>query len=138
MFPSRDAGAPSRAPSAARSISRAILLAGLTLPFVPFVQNGLASDAPPAMAEPAPAGQGLGQEMTDAIAGMHYGLNRRDLMLYRRVFAAIDESDWTTVDATLPHLQDRRLIGHVRAVRFLSPEAETPFADLRAWLDVYG
>jgi soluble lytic murein transglycosylase-like protein len=90
------------------------------------------------MAEPAPAGQGLGQEITDAIAGMRYGLNRRDLMLYRRVFAAIDESDWATVDATLPHIQDRRLVGHVRAARFLSPGADTPFADLRAWLDVYG
>ena len=62
MFTFRDAGQPSRVPSAARRISRAILLAGLALPFVPFVQNGLASDAPPAQAEPAPAGQGLGRE----------------------------------------------------------------------------
>jgi soluble lytic murein transglycosylase-like protein len=138
MFTFRDAGQPSRAPSAARHISRAILLAGLALPFVPFAQNGFASDAPPAMAEPAPPGQGLGLEMTDAMAGMHYGLNRRDLMLYRRVFAAIDESDWATVDATLPYIEDRRLIGHVRAARFLMPGVETQFADLRAWLDVYG
>ncbi|HEX4505983.1 MAG TPA: lytic transglycosylase domain-containing protein [Alphaproteobacteria bacterium] len=76
--------------------------------------------------------------MTDAMAGMRYGLSRRDLMLYRRVFAAIDESDWATVDATLPHIEDRRLIGHVRAARFLLPGADTQFADLRAWLDVYG
>jgi soluble lytic murein transglycosylase len=138
MFTFRDAGKPSRVPSAARRISRAVLLAGLTLPFVPFVQNGLASDAPPAQAEPAPPGQGLGQEMTDAIAGMRYGLSQRDLMLYRRTYAAIDASDWATVDATLPHIQDRRLVGHVRAARFLSPSVETPFADLRAWLDVYG
>jgi tetratricopeptide (TPR) repeat protein len=59
-------------------------------------------------------------------------------MLYRRVFAAIDESDWATVDATLPHIEDRRLIGHVRAARFLAPGAETRFTDIRAWLDVYG
>ena len=129
MFTFRDAGVPSPAQSAARRISRAILLAGLTLPFVPFVQNGLASDAPPALAKPAPAGQGLGQEMTDAIAGMRYALSQRDLMLYRRVFSAIDDSDWATVDATVPHIQDRRLIGHVRAARFLSSGADTPFAD---------
>ena len=138
MFTFRDAGQPSRVPSAARRISRAILLAGLALPFVPFVQNGLASDAPPAQAEPAPAGQGLGREMTDAMAGMRYGLTQHDLMLYRRAFAAVENSDWATVDATLPHIQDRRLVGHIRAARFLSPSAETPFTDLRAWLDVYG
>jgi soluble lytic murein transglycosylase-like protein len=90
------------------------------------------------MAKPAPAGQELGQEMADAIAGMRYALSQRDLMLYRRVFSAIDNSDWATVDATVPHIQDRRLVGHVRAARFLSPGADTPFADLRAWLDVYG
>jgi len=138
MFTFRDAGQPSRVPSAARRISRAILLAGLALPFVPFVQNGLASDAPPAQVEPAPAGQGLGREMTDAMAGMRYGLTQHDLTLYRRAFAAVENSDWTTVDATLPHIQDRRLVGHIRAARFLSPSAETPFTDLRAWLDVYG
>src|SRR5215469_2342109 len=109
MFTFRDVGGPSRAPSTARRISRAILLAGLTLPLVPFVQRGLASDAPPAQIEPAPPGQGLGQAMTDAMAGMHYGLGERDLMLYRRAFAAIETSDWATVDGTLPHIQDRRL-----------------------------
>lgn len=138
MFTFRDAGKPSQASSAARRFSRAILLAGLTLPFVPFVQNGLASDAPPARVEPAPAGQGLGRAMTDAMAGMRYGLSRRDLMLYRQAFAALDDSDWATIDATLPHIQDRRLAGHLRAARYLSPSVETPFPDLRAWLDVYG
>ncbi len=138
MFTFRDAGKPSQAPAAARRISRALLLAGLTLPLVPFVQNGLASDAPPAQVEPAPAGQGLGQAMTDAMAGMRYGLSQRDLMLYRRAFSAIETADWATVDATLPHIQDRRLVGHIRAARYLSPSIETPFTDLRAWLDVYG
>jgi len=76
--------------------------------------------------------------MTDAMAGMRYGLTQHDLMLYRRAFAAVENSDWATVDATLPHIQDRRLVGHIRAARFLSPSAETPFTDLRAWLDVYG
>jgi soluble lytic murein transglycosylase-like protein len=76
--------------------------------------------------------------MTDAMAGMRYGLSQRDLMLYRRAFAAVANSDWATVDATLPHIQDRRLVGHIRAARFLLPSVETPFTDLRAWLDVYG
>jgi soluble lytic murein transglycosylase-like protein len=138
MFTFRDAGKPSRAASAARRFSRAILLAGLSLPLVPIVQNGLASDAPPAQAEPAPPGQELGRTMADAMAGMHFGLSPRDLMLYRRAFAAIENSDWATVDETLPHIQDRRLVGHLRAARYLSPSIETPFADLRAWLDVYG
>ena len=138
MFTFQDVGKPSRASSTARTVSRAIVLAGLTLPFMPFVQNGLASDAPPVLVQPTPPGDGMGQPMTDAMVGMRYGLSQRDLALYRRAFAAIDGSDWATVDGTIPHIQDRRLIGHIQAARYLSPSSDTPFADLRAWLDVYG
>jgi soluble lytic murein transglycosylase-like protein len=138
MFTFQDAAKPSRASSAARTVSRAVLLAGLALPFVPFVQNGLASDAPPPQVRATPPGDGMGRPMTDAMAGMRFGLSPVDLTLYRRAFAAIDGSDWATVDGTIPHIQDRRLIGHIQAARYLSPSVETPFADLRAWLDVYG
>ena len=79
----------------------------------------------------------MGQPIADALAGMRFGLSSADLALYRRAFTAIDSSDWATVDGTLPHIQDRRLIGHIQAARYLSPSVETPFADLRAWLDVY-
>jgi soluble lytic murein transglycosylase-like protein len=138
MFTFQDAAKPSRATTAVRRLSRAILLTGLTLPFVPFVQNGLASDAPPAQSQPAPPGDGLGQPIADAMVGMRYGLSPVDLALYRRAFAAIDSLDWKTVDGTIPHIQDRRLIGHIQAARYLAPSVETSFADLRAWLDIHG
>jgi soluble lytic murein transglycosylase-like protein len=138
MFTFQDAAKPSRASSAARTVSRAVLLAGLALPFAPLVQNGLASDAPPPRVQAVLPGDGMGGPVTDAMAGMRYGLGQTDLMLYRRAFAAIDAADWATVDGTIPHIQDRRLIGHIQAARYLSPSVETPFAVLRAWLDVYG
>jgi soluble lytic murein transglycosylase-like protein len=138
MFTFKDAAKPSRVSAAARTVSRAMLLAGLSLPVVPMVQTGLASDAPPPQLQPAPPGDGMGRPITDALAGMRFGLSPADLALYRRAFAAIDGSDWAAVDRVLPHIQDRRLIGHIQAARYLSPSSETPFADLRAWLDLYG
>jgi soluble lytic murein transglycosylase-like protein len=138
MFTFQDVAKPSQASAAARTVSRAILLAGLAFPLVPIVQNGLASDAPPALVRTAPPGDGMAQPVADALGGMRFGLSPVDLALYRRAFAAVDSSDWATVDGTLPHIQDRRLIGHIQAARYLSPSVETPFADLRAWLDVYG
>src|ERR1700679_2711672 len=113
MFTFQDAAKPSRASSAARTVSRAILLAGLALPLAPLVQTGWPPDAPPPQAQAVPPGVGMGQPVTDAMAGMRFGLSPTDLSLYRRAFAAIDGSDWATVDATISHIQDRRLIGHI-------------------------
>jgi soluble lytic murein transglycosylase-like protein len=142
MFTFQDAAGPSRAFTAARTVSRAMRLAGLALPLVLFVQNRPTTDiAPaigPAIAAPAPAGAGLERPLADALAGMRYGLASTDLDLYRRIFAAIDSSDWATVDLALPHIHDRRLVGHILATRYLRPSSDVPFADLRAWLDVYG
>src|ERR1700733_6379184 len=114
MFTFQDVAKPSRVSATARTVSRAILLAGLALPLMPIVQNGLASDAPPSQVRTAPPGDGMGQPVTDALGGMRFGLSPVDLALYRRAFAAIDGSDWATVDGTLPHIQDRRLIGHIQ------------------------
>ena len=139
MFTFMDTARPQRVSSAARTVSRAILLAGLTLPLMPFIQNRSVSDAAPVALQPAPPpGDGMGQAMTDSLAGMRYGLAANDLALYRRAFVALDTGDWATVDAAIPHIQDRRLIGHLLAARYLSPGPNVPFADLRAWLDVYG
>lgn len=139
MFTFQDAAKPSRAFPAARTVSRAILLAGLALPLAAFVQIHSASDAAPAVSVPPPIpGEGLGRPLTDAMAGMRYGLASSDLALYRRAFAAIDGSDWAMLDATLPHIQDRRLVGHILAIRYLLPSSTASFADLHAWLDVYG
>jgi soluble lytic murein transglycosylase-like protein len=143
MFTLKDTDRPSLAPSAVRGLTRAVLLAGIALPLILFTQSRMARDIPPAIPQPiaAPAADpvaDMGKLLTDALAGMRYGLAPADLDLYRRAFSAIDSLDWGIVEATVPHIQDRRLLGHLLAARYLSPSHETPFADLRAWLDLYG
>ncbi len=139
MFTFLDTGRSARTKSAARTVSRAILLAGLTLPFVLIAQNHLSTEPAPAAVQPGiTPGTGVSRLLTDALAGMRYGLSPGDLERYRRAFAAADASDWAAVEATALKIEDRRLVGHVLATRYLSPSSEAPFADLRAWMDLYG
>ncbi len=138
MFISKDTDRPSWAPSAARVLTRAVLLAGLTVPLVLYTESHVAKDAPSVPAKPVVAQiSDMGRLLTSALTGMRYGLAPGDLDLYRRVFAATDASDWAALETAIPHIQDRRLLGHVLAARYLSPSSEVPFADLRAWMDLY-
>jgi soluble lytic murein transglycosylase len=138
MFTLQDTDKPSPAPSAARHLSRAIILAGLMLPLVLYAQNCESSGALPIVAQGSTAPvPGISHLLADALAGMRYGLNPRDLDLYHRAFAAVDSADWAKVESTALHIEDRRLVGHVLATRYLSPSSDVPFADLRAWMDVY-
>ena len=138
MFTFKDTDSPSPAPSAARVVTRAILLAGLTLPLVLIAQNRVARDAPTAVARPQPGPiADMGHLLNTALTGMRYGLAPIDLDLYRRAFSAIDAGDWSAAEAAALHVEDRRLLGHVLAAVYLSPGASAPFAKLRAWLDLY-
>jgi soluble lytic murein transglycosylase len=138
MFTLKDTDRPSWAPSAARVVTRAVLLAGITLPLVLFTQNRVVKDSPQVAPKPitAPIAD-MGHLLTGALTGMRYGLTPVDLDLYRRAFSAADTADWTALDAAVPAIQDRRLLGHVLATRYLSPGSDAPFADLRAWMDLY-
>jgi soluble lytic murein transglycosylase len=138
MFTFKETDRPSPARSVARVLTRAILLAGLTLPLILIAQNRVAKDVMPAMTEPraAPVAD-MGRLLSGALAGMRYGLSPVDRDLYRRAFSAIDTGDWVAVEAAALHIQDRRLLGHVLAARYLAPSADAQFTKLRAWLDLY-
>lgn len=138
MFTLQDTDRPSRAPSAARVLTRALLLAGLTLPLALCNQGHAANEVLAAITQPAAAPiADMGPLLTAALTGMRYGLAPGDLDLYRRAFSAADASDWGALEATALHIQDCRLLGHVLASRYLSPRSDVPFADLRAWMDLY-
>lgn len=130
---------PSRARSAARALTRTVLLAGLALPAVLYTQTRMATEVTPSVLQPAiTPGEGATRLLTEALAGMRYGLTPEDLERYRRAFAAVDASDWKALDAMVTQVQDRRLVGHVLAVHYLNPSSAVPFTDLRAWMDLYG
>jgi soluble lytic murein transglycosylase-like protein len=131
-------GSPSTS-AAGRIASRAALVVGLTLPLVLLAQRELARDAAPLAAlPPMQPDSAMSPALTDAFAGMRYGLKHADIENYRSVFDAVDHGDWQRAQAMSAKVEDRRLIGHVLAERYLAPDAQASFADLRAWLDLYG
>lgn len=60
-----------------------------------------------------------------------------DAVLYRRIFAAQEKTDWATADRMISGLQDKRLLGHVLADRYLAKKYKAKFGELTAWLDAY-
>jgi soluble lytic murein transglycosylase len=124
--------------SAARIALRAVLLAGLTIPLILLAHRELASDPAPITEPPPEADSAMSPLLTQALADMRYGLKHTEIENYRRLFAAADHRDWDQVQAISGAIDDRRLIGHVLAARYLSPDMRSSFADLRAWLDLYG
>jgi soluble lytic murein transglycosylase-like protein len=121
-------------------IARALLATAIALPLSlaavdpPPTAHGLVIAPPDAtVARPAAAPQ------ADPIfAHARYGLSPAEADRYARIFDAADRRDWAAVDAMIPGIGDRRLLGHVLAARHLAPGSPASFADLRGWLDLYG
>ncbi len=65
-------------------------------------------------------------------------LSSSDVALYRQIFELGERGDWARVDALIPGLQDRLLVGHVMAQRYLHPKAyRSLFSELKTWMDTY-
>jgi soluble lytic murein transglycosylase-like protein len=130
-----------KSPSTAKTgrlASRMALAAGLTLTLVLLGYREPAPDAAPmAAGPPAEPDSAMSPALIQALADMRYGLKHADIENYRRLFAAADSADWGGVQAMAGLIQDRRLIGHALAARYLAPESQPSFADLRGWLDLY-
>ncbi len=62
-------------------------------------------------------------------------LSPGDADLYRIVFAAQEKSDWVGADAALAKINNRRLVGHVLADRYLRQTGSAK--DMQAWLGQY-
>lgn len=63
-------------------------------------------------------------------------LNPSDEATYKKIFAAIGEGDMAQAAKLATALEDRILIGHIDAARYLDPKGHQPTApQLRAWLD---
>ena len=57
---------------------------------------------------------------------------------YRQIFALQIPGKWRAADQLIARLEDRRLIGHVLAQRYLHPTAyRSTYRELRAWLEAY-
>ena len=62
-------------------------------------------------------------------------LSSADVERYRRIFALQEDGNWRQADAIIRRLDDRRLMGHVLAQRYLHPtKYRSRFSELRDWL----
>jgi soluble lytic murein transglycosylase-like protein len=121
---------------------RAFALAGVALPLVFALESGArpeqAAAVRPSQNASLPAPQPVEPDVLgQALAGAHYGLSQRDHDAYARAFSAAERGDWTGADTALGVVTDRRLAGHVTAVRYLAAGTDPSYAELRGWLDLY-
>jgi soluble lytic murein transglycosylase-like protein len=139
MVTSTDTTPPASNGSLARGFSRAILLAGLTLPWILFAANASTDDRA-SLVKPTDLAPAMGSDepLAPLFKQARYGLADGDIERYRQIFDAVDRGDWELVDALKEGVRDRRLIGHVLAARYSASDANPSFADLRGWLDLYG
>jgi len=65
-------------------------------------------------------------------------LSASDTELYRRIFAIQVDGNWHAADKLIKSLDDRVLMGHVLAQRFLHPRKyRSKYPELKAWLAIY-
>src|SRR5690348_13309398 len=64
-------------------------------------------------------------------------LGAADVARYRDITVLQDEGRWAAADAAIATLDDRLLLGHVLAQRYLSRSYKTRFDELAAWLAQY-
>ncbi|MEM6491261.1 MAG: lytic transglycosylase domain-containing protein, partial [Pseudomonadota bacterium] len=65
-------------------------------------------------------------------------LSAADVQRYERIFELQDRGRWSAADREISRLDDRLLLGHVKAQRYLHPTAwRSKFKDLRDWMRAY-
>ena len=66
-------------------------------------------------------------------------LSAQDADLYRKIFQVQKNDDWRAADKFIKQLDDRLLLGHVMAQRYLHPtKYRSKYKELKGWLAEYG
>src|SRR5215213_5817910 len=95
-----------------------------------------------AMAEPAPfAAADLAPSLADRqqTHELRGPLTSADIARYRQLFVLLRQGRWADADRLGAELEDRVLLGHLLAVRYLAKKApRASFAELSGWLETYG
>ena len=85
--------------------------------------------------------QGVAQTATSGtsiVRGLRPLLSGEDARLYREIFALQAKGAWGDADKRIGRLNDRVLLGHLLAQRYLHPTSyRSKFSELAAWLDHY-
>lgn len=107
---------------------RQVLLGGLAaLPLLVALRRGAALADQFAVEQVSIGSQGLPEILGEA-----------DAQLYRQIFALQDAGGFAKADKLIAQVENRCLMGHVLAQRYLHPTAySSKFAELKAWLKDY-
>ncbi len=74
----------------------------------------------------------------DAAAGLPQILSPQDVTRYQIIFALQKTGKWRAANQRIEHLENRLLVGHVLAQRYLHPtHYRSKYEELRAWLAKY-
>ena len=65
-------------------------------------------------------------------------LSARDAAAYAGIFKLQEAGRWPEADRAMARLDDKRLLGHVLAQRYLGPNYRTRYHEFEAWLYRYG
>ena len=77
-------------------------------------------------------------DLEDPEAVLPNVLGREDVERYRRIFDLQEDGKWREADRLIKELDDRLLMGHVLAQRYLHPtKYRSRYKELKAWLDAY-
>src|SRR4051794_16229454 len=95
-----------------------------------------------ALAEPAPfAAADLAPSLADRqpTRELRGPLTSADIARYRQLFVLLRQGRWADADLLAAELENRVLLGHVLAARYLAKRApRASFAELSGWLEIYG
>ena len=79
-----------------------------------------------------------GPDLLDGGAPLPSILTLEDATRYRAIFGLQEAGQWRAADREITRLQDRRLLGHVLAQRYLHPtKYRSSYSELKAWLAAY-
>ncbi len=75
---------------------------------------------------------------SDGQAALPGVLISQDADTYRQIFDYQEDGEWNKADALIARLNDRLLMGHVLAQRYLHPtKYRSKYKELKAWMDKY-
>ncbi len=114
-------GPPARADDSRRELDRAPL--------------GARADEPSAVSEDGPALFEVAP--TDLAPILPKILVPETVDLYTRIFEAQENGKWAEADRLIAKLDDKLLLGHVLAQRYLHSGWRASYKDLKSWLDSY-
>ena len=64
-------------------------------------------------------------------------LGAADAKLYQNIFQAQEDGDWATANQLLAKVEDKLLVGHVLAQRYLDDGFRAQYKDLKDWMAAY-